>query len=120
MINTQLVQDIKSILEKEPPTRDDNSVLILAYFSETLGAEFYTMHVSTFLLKMSNKELQQIPTILRYARTIKNKYPDLQGERWKEKHDMQKQVISDQAQLQLEKGSLKRITDKDISIGLKI
>lgn len=74
-------QNIKELLENNLHARTSDNALILVYYSVYENIDVESIPVSQFYTKIEQKKIPTTVYVLRCARKVKEKYPELGGNR---------------------------------------
>lgn len=92
MVDLQISEVVKTILEREPKTRDNDQLLIIKVWlvaKPSLREDtFYN-----FGLAFISDGLPSTESIRRSRQALQNKFPELRGDFWYKRHEKEKKII---------------------------
>jgi len=85
MRNKTIEDKVRRILELSPITRDNDRILLAAYWNEQCGGSDRTKQINAndFLVKLKNDNLDNPVTIWRTRQKLQELYPELRGKSYK-------------------------------------
>ena len=80
-----MTDDVKKMLIKYPPLRDDDERLMANIWNSHIG-NLEDVDGKEILHMLANHELPSVESISRCRRKLQEKCPNLRGEKWYERH----------------------------------
>ena len=100
---SNVLPSVKRLLTQTPSLRDSDERLMATIWFRDIGEDkVRELSAINLLQKLADGKLPSYESISRCRRKIQEEVPELRGEKWKERHDAEEEVIAEIRQMEID------------------